>query len=1073
MGRAPGNGSRAEARSLGDNVVDGPRVRRPTQALPGPTAIPYSQHPLRRSWPLPCTAPLSTLMCRDCGSCSRAARRRSTTEAFCTCSPHPLQPRAPTPRGGSCVLHSPCVTASSSSLARPRPPISCLSTSPTCHSLPVSFLAPLHFPGLHLSFPTVSPRTFAHMQPSTSPVGVRCDLPRHAARPWPAQNLETPPSRVGGHTRLHRSSSPRGAPLSVRPRPSRTRSIRLTSLPRTRAPPPPSREPSPFLLPHWPSPAHPRASRPAHPGTVLVCLGGPRSAAGHLHAVFIAANGDFLMEHVSAQALQVPLTPSDLSSEAFATYTSVLASPPPCCRFGPAAAVPPPRPPRLPSEARPAWHFYPFPLPLPPDVYRAPPLSEILAIPGPVLYLKSDARPLVPPPPSFATPPPPPPVSVCACKPSIPRCSRSPPRSSLTAFPSRAQRMLTGWGVDITTPTRQCYFPYLESALKGYFASHPGADPPTHLLTHHVSLLDDPCPTLAASPSCHPFVLGKRPYFMGPRALASKQGLPPTDPLYQALLLATPRVALLALGRGVHHLAACSVLYFIRTEASSPLLGRTDWRCASAFTGADTFGAALRACVPEYQLLAASEVRPPSPRRAFHPCALAPSPPPVVPPPTGLLTEPPLLPPGTQPDRHLRDLVHACYPKLPPENFPTDVRDDGAFPSVPYDFSFWGFPCIKHSSLNRTVTEADLRQALDLLCAAFHRLAKNPPAVFVLENTYSLVAGPRWVLAQITAMLQLLPYDWRLATAPALPLSPPLPPPSHPSPRLPPVRPPPLLYQVLGHLPSPALRRRLFPSTPLVGGVPPHLAARHPPEFPGDGGPSPPRCTRGSPVRLPTLCMFFRVPMFPFQVVVLVRQLPPESPRARVRERCCHRLGATPAPRLPCWATAPCPAACTDQRRPSPLGLHLHLSLSLPFCNPPPSPEAPSPLCWCPGSASRTRARRRCLTEAPLCVPVPSFSPAHAPLLPAASALCILLASHAEGSHPRSPVYALPLALASPRAPTRLSASCPPLAPPTCTHPHLPPGSHGQDTWCLHLTLAWPSEVRDEVLLSALLAMAG
>ena len=100
---------------------------------------------------------------------------------------------------------------------------------------------------------------------------------------------------------------------------------------------------------------------------------------------------------------------------------------------------------------------------------------------------------------------------------------------------------------------------------------------------------------------------------MGPRALASKQGLPPTDPLYQALLLATPRVALLALGRGVHHLAACSVLYFIRTEASSPLLGRTDWRCASAFTGADTFGAALRACVPEYQLLAASEVRPPSP----------------------------------------------------------------------------------------------------------------------------------------------------------------------------------------------------------------------------------------------------------------------------------------------------------------------------------------------------------------------------------------------------------------------------------------------------------------------------
>ena len=63
---------------------------------------------------------------------------------------------------------------------------------------------------------------------------------------------------------------------------------------------------------------------------------------------------------------------------------------PSCCRFGPAVAASPRRPPRLPFEARPAWHFYPFPLPLPPDVYRAPPLSEVLAIPGPVLFLQSD-----------------------------------------------------------------------------------------------------------------------------------------------------------------------------------------------------------------------------------------------------------------------------------------------------------------------------------------------------------------------------------------------------------------------------------------------------------------------------------------------------------------------------------------------------------------------------------------------------------------------------------------------------------------------------------------------------------
>ena len=64
--------------------------------------------------------------------------------------------------------------------------------------------------------------------------------------------------------------------------------------------------------------------------------------------------------------------------------------------------------------------------------------------------------------------------------------------------------------------------------------------------------------------------------------------------------------------------------------------------------------------------------------------------------------------------------MHACYPHLPLEpgaNFPSDVRDDGAFPPEPYDFAFWGFPCIKHSSLNRTATEADLVDALEKFCA--------------------------------------------------------------------------------------------------------------------------------------------------------------------------------------------------------------------------------------------------------------------------------------------------------------------------------------------------------------------
>ena len=110
--------------------------------------------------------------------------------------------------------------------------------------------------------------------------------------------------------------------------------------------------------------------------------------------------------------------------------------------------------------------------------------------------------------------------------------------------------------------------------------------------------------------------------------------------------------------------------------------------------------------------------------------------------------------------------MHSCYSHLPLEPcaaFPADVRDDGAFPAQPYDFAFWGFPCIKHSSLNRTVTEADLRRALEVLHTAFGRLAENPPSVLVLENTYSLLTGPRWVLAEITSMLHRLAYTWRRA----------------------------------------------------------------------------------------------------------------------------------------------------------------------------------------------------------------------------------------------------------------------------------------------------------------------
>ena len=82
---------------------------------------------------------------------------------------------------------------------------------------------------------------------------------------------------------------------------------------------------APCTPPPTPCTRLPPSSVPVPPG-VLVCLGGPRTYAGHHHAALIAADGDYIVEHVSAQALRFPLVPDDLSPPAFATYERLIAS---------------------------------------------------------------------------------------------------------------------------------------------------------------------------------------------------------------------------------------------------------------------------------------------------------------------------------------------------------------------------------------------------------------------------------------------------------------------------------------------------------------------------------------------------------------------------------------------------------------------------------------------------------------------------------------------------------------------------------------------------------------------------
>lgn len=174
------------------------------------------------------------------------------------------------------------------------------------------------------------------------------------------------------------------------------------------------------------------------------------------------------------------------------------------------------------------------------------------------------------------------------------------------------QGLLQEWGVDTSIPGRICQFSYMESAVSDYLRHHGGTRPAPHLVARHVRSLDALAPTLAASHSNHPILLGERPSFLGARGLLSKQGIPPSDVLHRELERARPRTVLLAMGRGVHFLAASAVLHLVMTEDISPLRLRRDWRCATAFTGGDTFSVALRAHVPAHRMLAASEVPPPA-----------------------------------------------------------------------------------------------------------------------------------------------------------------------------------------------------------------------------------------------------------------------------------------------------------------------------------------------------------------------------------------------------------------------------------------------------------------------------
>ena len=138
----------------------------------------------------------------------------------------------------------------------------------------------------------------------------------------------------------------------------------------------------------------------------------------------------------------------------------------------------------------------------------------------------------------------------------------------------------------------------------------------------------------------------------------------------------------------------------------------------------------------------------------------------------------------SQPDPRLREFVHACYGHrfpLQPHSlccFPFDVLDPGALPIVPYHLAFWGVPCVNFSGLRRRDTPGDFLSgvvgSLVIFREALSDLLLNPPSVFIVENTASLLGLP-WVLERINQALDALPYHWRYPSLVLSFLLPPLP----------------------------------------------------------------------------------------------------------------------------------------------------------------------------------------------------------------------------------------------------------------------------------------------------------
>ena len=226
--------------------------------------------------------------------------------------------------------------------------------------------------------------------------------------------------------------------------------------------------------------------------------------------------------------------------------------------------------------------------------------------------------------------------------------------------------------------------------------------PPHHIVLSCIIGPGDFCPTLSSQRSGLPIRLCDFTFLTLPH-LWSLFGLPTPDPLLRVLRNFSAPTWHRMLCSGVSNHVMTPVLTFIRGDPSSPLFGLTSWRIVTAFSGPETFLACLRSLSTPlpYVLLASSD-----------------------------------------PDPACRAVIRAVHFHLqpvPPTIFDC-AQSAGARCAPVSDLTYWGFPCVLYSDLNRFTTDTVIAGSVSLFDSAFGYLHLRRPPVFIFENVASLVS---------------------------------------------------------------------------------------------------------------------------------------------------------------------------------------------------------------------------------------------------------------------------------------------------------------------------------------------